>query len=325
MSLAYIGAGTAIVGTGAQVAGMFGPQGGGGPSFGPGEAFAQLNATNPGFGDLRWIFGKGNEKKRNKQNNPFGNNLQNLVRDITANPQAMIPGTNTPLWSSILGNPDEFSQSMAGLRTGINNLSNAYQPAIDTAALYNATGNPTDGSAYFNEAIRRLQTEAIPNAAEVAGMGAQSSGFASASGQASQDLLGQASLANIDLAEAAANRRLQASPLFASLLTSQVSAPLNAQTQMAGLGTNLSNIFRSEQERPLNIFQSLYGMGANPGQFVQPSYNPNDTTSSYLSAANGISGILNGLSNFNLGSSTPSDGSGEEFLSSLYSLGGKGY
>ena len=297
--MSYLAGAGAVIGAGAQVASLFGP-GESGPSFGPGEAYSQLSATNPAFRELGFIFGKGKQRK----GSPFGTSLQDLVRNYSNDPTTYLPGTNTPLWSSIFGSGDQFAQTMAGLRSSVDNLGGAFQPAIDTASLYNATGNPTDGSAYFNEAIRRLRTEAIPNAAEVAGLGVQSSGFANAAGQASEDLLGQASLANIDLAEAAANRRLQASPLLASLLTSQVSAPLNAQTQLAGFGTNLSNIFNQERMGPLNLFQNLYQMGSNPGQFVQPSYNPTDPSAGYLAAANGISGILDSLSQFKLGAST---------------------
>ena len=318
MSLATIGAVVGGVGSAAgSIGSLFGPKGGGEASF--------PTSTNPGLTQLQYLFGK--KGKKPHKGDIFGTELKKFLQTQLSSPTTF-PGTTTPFLQSVLGTPDQL---MAALGTPdqfanrIGTFNNQFQGAVDTARQLNETGLPTDGSAYFDEAIRNLTQRAIPNAAEVSGLGVQSSGFANASAQASQDLLGQAALANIDLQEAAINRRLQSSPLLASLLTSQQAIPEQLIGNRLGLTNNLYNLFNTETNRPLSLFQSLYNMGNATGQYIQPGYNPSDSGAGYGAALGGLSGILNSLSNFNFGTGGSDTGAHQEFLNSLYTMGGPGY
>jgi hypothetical protein len=163
--------------------------------------------------------------------------------------------------------------------------------AIDTMKLFNETGLPTDGTAYFNEAIRKLKTDIVPQLAETSGLGVQSDGFSNGVTRESANLLGQASLANIDLQEAATNRRAQGAAALANLSTARQAIPLSVANQ-------LSALFGEEQGRPLAIFEKLFGLG-NSQTFGTPSYSPYDPTSQYISgAAGGLAGILGALGNW---------------------------
>lgn len=280
-----IGGGTAIAG----IAGGLGAAnaGGGGMNFAP--AFPQGNAF------LKYLFGggKGLQKKIAKGQDVglFGPEARDAIGQYMQGTTFGPGGPN--LLSTLLGSPSEY---MSGLEGTLG----YFDDALNTMSLFNETGLPTDGTAYFNEAIRKLGTDIIPQLAEVSGLGVQSGGFANNVTRESANLLGQASLANIDLAEAAANRRQQASTALAGLATAKQAIPLNTATQ-------LSSLFGEEQGRTLDVFSRLMGLG-NQQQYGAPSYNPYDPTSGYLSGGlGGLSGILSSLSNFNFntGPTTP--------------------
>lgn len=277
-----IGAGT----LGAAGIGAISANNAGGGSFTPQPAFQAGNAF------LKYLFGGGKslQKKIAKGEDVglFGPGARDAI-GAYMNGTTFGPG-GPNLLSTVLGSPADY---MSSLNTGLG----YFDEAINNMREFNATGLPTDGTAYFNEAIRRLRNEAIPNAAEVAGLGVQSSGFANAAAQASEDLLGQASLANIDLAEAAANRRQQAASALATLAGARQALPLN----VAG---ELSSLFGAEQRRPLDVFSQLMGLG-NAQQYTTPSYNPYDSGAGYGAALGGLSGILGALSNVSFNSSGP--------------------
>ena len=298
-------AATTLALTGLASAGgsLLGGLGGGGGSSTP-------TPVNAGTRALNSIFGK--SLKSQRPGDIFGTEGEFSIKDWVENylrdPATKIPGTDINLWDSVLGGPTGIQDRMSGFFTGMEN-------AVGTANELTSTGIPTDGSAYFDEAIRKLRTEVTPGLAETSGFGTQGSGFLQGGYQASQDLLGQAALANIDLQEAATNRRMQSAPLLATLLTAQNTVPAN-------IGTMLASVFEAERNKPMALFEKLYSMSGNPGSFTQKSFNPTDPGSGFSAAMTGLSGILSSLGGFNFGGTT---GGGDNFLNSLYTLGGPGY
>lgn len=250
--------------------------------------------VNAGSRSLNSIFGK--SLKSQRPGDIFGTegefSIKNWVENYLRDPSTKIPGTNMNLWDSVLGGPTGVQDRMSGFFSGMEN-------AVGTANELTSTGIPTDGNAYFDEAIRKLRTEVTPGLAETSGFGTQGSGFLQGGYQAGQDLLGQASLANIDLQEAATNRRMQSAPLLATLLTAQNTVPAN-------IGTMLASVFEAERNKPMSLYEKLYSMSGNPGAFQQPSYNPTDPGAGYLAASQGISGILNALGSFKRDTASPS-------------------
>ena len=284
-----------VTGVGAAVAPLFGNQKSGsrGTTAGP---------LNPAVRQLNYLFGQPTVTSFSSRGAPrtwyegyaegdvFGTTLKDTIEKYLQDPRSMVPGTNVPLWQSLIGTGEDFANSQERFRSGM-------QGAVGTAAELTQTGIPTDGSSYFNEAIRRLGTEVTPMLAEQSGFGTQGSGFLHGGYNAAQDLLGQASLANIDLQEAATNRRMSAAPLLSTLLAAEQSVPLN-------IGTMLSSISNSERLAPVSLFQSLMSSGSNQGPYQVPGYNPQDTGANYSAAMTGLSGILNALGNWNQASSS---------------------
>lgn len=269
--------------------------------------------VNAGSRALNSIFGKSMKSQRKDDlfstAGPYS--IRDWVSNYLADPATKIPGTDVNLWDSVLGGPTGVQDRMSGFFSGM-------EDAVGTARDLTNTGLLTDGSVYFDEALRKLRTEVTPGLAETSGFGTQGSGYLQGGYQAGQDLLGQAALAQIDLQEAASNRRMQSAPLLATLLTAQNTVPAN-------IGTQLASVFEAERNKPMALFEKLYGMSGNPGAYQQPSYNPTDPGAGFLAAGQGISGILNSLGNFKLGTNSSDPAPPQEFVNSLYSLGGPGY
>lgn len=307
---------------------------------GDSSTMAAPRPTNPAMQQLNYIFGQPTYTRYSSRGNPikssglwgptgdttfkrgkyagqtfsgdvFGEDLKDSIAKYLENPRALIPGTDDSLWDSILGGGEGFNAGMEKFRSGM-------EAATGTARQLNDTGLLTDGSAYYDEALRKLRTEVAPDLAERSGLGTASSGFLGQNFNAGADLLGQAALANIDLQEAATNRRMQAAPLLSALLTAEQTTPLN-------IGTMLSSISDSERFGALNLYKSLFEMGSNQGSYIQPSVNPSSPGAGYSSALTGIGSILGGLGGFAGMGGGGGAGGGANFLSSLFSLGGPGY
>ena len=268
-----------------------------------GPSINDIFNLNPGASTLKFLFGKAPKYATKYPDSPFIG-LQDSISSLIDN--GITFGQGGPnILSTIFGSPDQYMESF-------NKSIGDIDAAVNTMSLFNETGLPTDGTAYFNEAIRRLGTDIIPQLAETTGLGVQSGGYANQVARESANLLGQASLANIDLAEAATNRRQQAAAALATLAGARQSLPVNIASQ-------LQSLFQTEQLLPLDIFQRLYSMGTQ-GPYAAPSYNPYDPTSAYLAAGQGITGILGALSNIDFGGSTggPSTPAFETDFGGLY-------
>lgn len=291
--------------------------------FGGAEATSdgQMNFTpvfKQGNQFLKYLFGDGQATgfvkglaKGDFAGGLFGPGARDAIRSYMNGTTIGAGGPN--LLDTILGGAE-------GIRSNLDSTYGFFDQSLNTLSQFNETGLPTDGTAYFNEAIRRLRNEAIPNAAETAGLGVQSSGFANASAQASEDLLGQASLANIDLAEAATNRRLAAAPALATVAGAK-------QAFGPNLALLLHGLYSEEQGRPLNVFNQIMNMAASQN-YGTPSYNPYDSSAQSIAAGGaGLAGIFDALSNFDFGNGGGMTDSGahQEFVDSLFSLGGQGY
>lgn len=145
------------------------------------------------------------------------------------------------------------------------------------------TGFRTDAGPIFDEAIRRLNVDILPQIAETVGgaSGIRSFGVAEAGSRAAADLLGQASLADIGLAEAAANRRLSGIPLAGQVAGTQLALPFAFGQDVLSLGTGFRGVLEEAQARPLNVFGFLSGLGQNQ-QFLQQGFNPVSQTGQLL-------------------------------------------
>lgn len=253
-------------------------------------------ALNPGQRHLNFLFGQGTPTRYNSEGRPllrssvfglaegdvFGTNVYDEIRRFINSPSSKVPGTNKDLWANLFDAQGGFGKMQERFAAGM-------QEAIGTASELTKTGIPTNGQAYFDEALRKLTTEATPLLAEKSGFGTQGSGFLQGGYQASQDLFGKAAMANIDLQEAATNRRMAAAPLLSTLLTAEQSVPLN-------MGMMLDEISNKERLKTTSLFQSLYGLGGN--QYFQPGFNPISSGAGYSSAQGGLSGILGALGSF---------------------------
>ena len=293
-------------------AGLFGGEGSiwdndvGGSSISPNE----LVNLNPGMSTLKFLFGKAPKYAKKYPDSPF----LGLKDSLTSYMNPTTFGAGGPeILSSILGNPTDYFANLT------KNLG-FFDESIGTAREANETGLKTDGTAYFNEAIRQYLQNALPQTAEVAGLGVQSSGFQAASAKAAEELLAKASIANIDLEEAAKQRRLQAAPLLSGLITAREALPLN-------LAQELTKLFDFEASKPLDVFSKLFGMGSAAGPYASTGYDPY-TGGTGAALATGLSGILQGLSNFDFGGSGGGAGdtaAHQEFVNSLFTQGGPGY
>lgn len=242
------------------------------------RAKMMLTPLNFGTADLRAIFGGKPVSDARNANDVFGTGLQDAIRAYMKPTTFGAGGPN--ILQTIVGDPALYAQNY---QKSLGYL----DQAVGTAAEANQTGLKTNGDAYFNEAIRQYMEKALPAAAETAGLGVTSSGFQAAASKASQDLLGQASLANIDLSEAAANRRLQAAPLLQGLTAARQQLPLN-------LASDLTGLFNFEARKPLDTFAQLYTLGGN--NYSAPSYNPTNTGAATTAAIlQGLSGLGAGL------------------------------
>lgn len=283
--MSYIAAIAGVVGAGTQIAGMFGPKGGGGggggSSMGPGELFG-LQAVNPAFQELRGLFGKKNAKIQ--PGSAFGLPFQNYVKDLIANPTHFDNGQSI---LGLLGEPTD-------IRDRLNQGLGSFDTAIGTLTDASRTGLPTDASAYFADALRRFNTEYMPQIAERSGFNTPSSGFLTNSSDVAGDLLSQAATQQIGLNEAATSRRLQASPVLATLAAARNALPVN-------LTSDLYKLFAGEAQRPLSIFQMLSGLGNNQ-QMVQQGFNPTDPNGNILGALGStVPGIIDSLAKINWG------------------------
>lgn len=284
----------ALGSTGASIYGasQAGKGGGGGPVY-------PVN-RNPAHYDLANLFGSQKAanklRKRAAAGNPsiFGDQFKQSVMDYM-NPSTFGPG-GPQILSSLIGDPQQY----------LNNFQNSLgflDQSVNTAAEANRTGLLTNGTAYFDEALRRYMNEALPAAAETAGLGVTSSGFQATGQRAANDLFGQAALANIDLAESAANRRMQAAPLLQALTASRQALPLNLASQLTGL-------YNFEARKPLDTFAMLSNLGSQ-GPYAAPSYSPNDNSAATTAAIlGGLGQFSNTLSNWNLGGGSNFGGSG---------------
>lgn len=261
-------------GAGIYSATQAGKGGGGGPVF-------PIN-MNPAHYDLANLFGskKAAQKIAGREaagyTDIFGNDFKNSVMNYM-NPTTLGAGGPTIL-DALIGNPQDYLSQF-------NKSLGFLDQSVDTAAEANRTGLVTSAQPAFEEALRQYIKNALPAAAETSGLGASSSGFINSQQQAAEDLFGKAALTQVDLNEAAANRRLQAAPLLQALTAGRQSLPLN-------LASDLTGLFNFENRKPLDTFAMLSGLGSQ-GPYAAPAYNPTGSGSATTA------GILAGLSGFN--------------------------
>lgn len=240
---------------------------------------------NPARRDLNFLFGFG-KHKRPRKGSIFGNQFKDAVQDFTFNPIGLSQ-TEEDFFGQTLDDPT-FLQGL--FDSTFQDLGTARDFALDAAE----TGFRTDATPIFDEAIRRFNTDLIPELAETSGLGVTSSGFIDTSQEAASELLGQASLAQVDLDEAAAARRFSAIPLFSQLSTAQSAFPTSFTSSLFDLGQQRRNLLETNRARPIDVFSSLFQLGnaAPPTiQFGEPPQGPGPLGA----LANGLPQLLSGL------------------------------
>lgn len=253
------------------------------------NAMAGIQSTNPGRYDLAALFGS--EKALNKLAKRGGNDIFSGLRQSIQDylqPTTLGPGGPSIL-SSLIGNPSDYLSQF-------NKSLGFLDQAVSTASEANQTGLLTDAKPAFAEALRQYIKNALPAAAETSGLGAASSGFINSQQSAAEDLFGRAALTQLDLNEAAANRRLQAAPLLQGLTAARQALPIQ-------LSNDLTSLFNFEQRKPIDLFSSLFTLGSNQGPFQAASYSPfNSGTAGTAALLQGLGGLLGSSGGQALGS-----------------------
>lgn len=216
------------------------------------------------------------------------------------------------------------------------------------------TGFRTNARPAYEEAVRRLRENILPEIANIAGqqVGVSSSSFLDSANRASADLLGEASLQQLNLDEAAASRRASGLGLYGSLIGTRLGLQPAFANDLLALGGSIRNVINTQQSRPLNVFASLTGLG-NAQPFGVSGFNPAGSGTTQLleglagaikepGVQEGLGKLLGGIfgggggdnSDVAFGavagpngpvSTTPSRGGGVgNFLTSLLGLGGLG-
>lgn len=269
--------------------------GGGGKSSGGGGG--NLTPLNPSFNALMGLFGQkmgvhghGSDAgqvyfTRNKKNpGIFGNNFQSSVADFMNNPIGLYGGERGLTQGLLEGNQ---LQNLLGSTTG----------GLDQLLASNGgfqTGFRTSAQPIYQEGIRNFKENMLPSIAEMIGpqVGLKSQSFIDAAARESANLMGQASLRDTELQEAAAGRI----PMAAQLLQTRGATPLAFANDTLSFGNSLRNLLESNRSRPLQVFQQLSGM-AGPGSqgFLQQGYNPQG--SGAASQMSGLASALGSLGN----------------------------
>lgn len=220
-----------------------------------------LESINPGLDPLRQL-----------QEGIFLNNPEfvSTIRDLTFNPPG-VSGAERGLLDLNL----EGDFSGLSLLNALGQIGSARGFAGEQAA----TGFRTDATPAFNEAIRQLEQNILPQIAETAALnqGISSSAFGEQGARAARDLLGQASITQLGLDEAAAERRRSGIPTFANLIGAELSLAPSFASDILNLGTQGRNIERNIQASPLSVFSQLTGLGQNQQLFL-PTSNPQGNT-----------------------------------------------
>jgi hypothetical protein len=285
MSFLALGATGAISG-GAAAAGAGGLALGGLASglFGGSDSGKQrLGLVNPGSRVLGDLFGtrftrKGGFIKQGDPNALFATkNISPAIESFVFNPLIGNQGDIGALRSLFQANPianivERGMQGFAGLS--------------DIGLEGAATGFRTDATPAFDEAIRRFGVDILPQIAETSGLGLRSSGFEALAGREAANLLGQAALTQLDLDEAAAQRRLGLLPIAGQLQAAEAAFPVNIAADIeAGAG------------RPLSTFMSLLGQG-NQTPLLQQGFPTQDRTTDLLGSLGGLASLFSAIGGF---------------------------
>lgn len=273
-----------------------------------------LSPLNPSFNSLLGLFGQkmgvhghGSDAgqvyfARNKKNPGIFGNLQSSISDFMNNPVGLYGGEQGVTQGLLEGNQ---LQNLLGQTTGgldqLLNSNGGYQ-----------TGFRTSAAPIYQEGIRNFNQNILPSIAEMLGpqVGLRSQSFVDAAAREGANLMGQASLRDTELAEAAAGRI----PMAAQLLQTRGATPLAFANDTLSFGNSLRNLLESNRSRPLQVFQQLSGM-AGPGSqgFLQQGYNPQGS-----GQASQMSGLASSLGNL---SSQDWSQAGTKLSSGLSSLG----
>ncbi len=266
---------------------------------GGGGAGGGFSALNPGFNNLLDLFGQkmGTHKhgadagqvyftKNKKKPGIFGNDFNASVADFMNNPIGLFGGEQGLTQGLLEGD-------------GLQNAFNQTTSGLDQLLASNGgfqTGFRTSAQPIYQEGIRNFQSNILPSIAEMIGpqVGLKSQSFVDAASREGANLMGQASLRDTELAEAAAGRL----PMAAQMLQTRGALPLAFANDTLSFGNSLRNLLESNRSRPLQLFQQLQGMGG-PGQqgFLQQGYNPQGSGQSNMlgGLATAMPSIIEGL------------------------------
>jgi hypothetical protein len=238
---------------------------------------------NPGFNTLLDLFGA-QLKTRGKVKGVFddpnnegvfeSDDFKDAIRQLIFDAPGLFKG-EADLTQGYLesGRPAEDLERAQSALTGL----------LASGKELSETGFRQSAGPAYEEAVRRLKANVLPEIAEIAGqqVGISSSSFLDSSNRASADLLGEAALQQINLDESAANRRAGGLGLYNQLILSQLGLAPAFGNDLLALGTGVRNVINTQQSRPLNVFASLTGLG-NSQPFGVSGFNPNGSGTTQL-------------------------------------------
>lgn len=208
------------------------------------------------------------------------------IQDFLFNPVGLFPGEQG-LLNTLLGSEEDIRARLQRAEDVFAEL----QPFALEAA---ETGFRTDAGPIFDEALRRLKTDFFPQIAETVGAqaGVSSSALIGAGAREGANLFGQAALADIGLAESAANRRLAGIPLAGQVAGTQLALPFAFGQDVLSLGGGFRNVIEEGRGRPLQGLGFLAGLGNQ--QFIQQGFNPVSQTGQLTGALASFLGSAGG-------------------------------
>lgn len=268
---------------GAAAIGALGSLGGGYLSSRGGKKDSFVAPLNPGFNTLLDLFGS-QLKTRGRVKGVFDdpNNVgvfedpqfKELIRQLVFNAPGQFQGERDITQGYL-----ESDAPAADLLRAQEALSGL----LASGKELSETGFRQSAQPAYDEAVRRLRANVLPEIAEIAGqqVGIQSSSFLDSANRAAADLLGEASLQQINLDESAANRRAGGLGLYNQLILSRLGLTPSFGNDLLALGSGVRNVINTQQSRPLNVFSALTGLGQNQ-PFGVSGFNPSGSGTSQL-------------------------------------------